>query len=137
MARTAVLGLLLVFSQSGVSAEYEDVDVPFVKSAQSLQFVRKAIKLTLVDRHWDLDHETDTAIQATLNRPHESVSVTVRIAFDTSKASIVYVDSKAPEKGYRDGGELTSIRLSTYRNWVNNLAKDIPANLQRVHILLN
>jgi hypothetical protein len=119
------------------AADFEVVNVQFVKPAESLKQVSKAIRLTLVDRgEWTLDKETRTSIQATLVRRDETSWVTILITFDTSKASIAYVDSnkvaEAPKINSRPSKD--SVRLR-YRAWVANLAKEIPPNLQRVQIL--
>ena len=122
----------------GASDEYEAIEVPFAKTANSLSYASKAVKLTLLDRHWNLDKETDTSIQATLKRPDDSISVTVLITFDISKATISYVDSRLTGQRPVTGGAMTSkVDPFQYRGWVNNLAKDLPVNVQRIHILLN
>ena len=108
-------------------ADYDVVEVSFPRT-ESLKRVGQAIKLALIDREWTLGAETETSIQATLNRPGEQAWVKVRITFRATGASIAYMDSSE-----RDDARLAY----RYKAWVNNVAKDIPTSLQRVKILLD
>lgn len=115
------------FASPSRSQGHEVVNSVFVSKAESLKYVSKAIRLTLLERQWRLDKETDDSIQATLLQGSGRVEITVRITFDASKASIAFVEDKSRE----------AVPPYRYSGWVDNLAKDIPVNLQRVQILLN
>lgn len=122
---------------------YEPTTVPFTTPAESLRLVNKAVRLTLLERGWRVDKELDTSVQATLERADERLRVTILITFDTSKATIAYVDSNVvsysngmPGSAFAEARP-TTVNARKYEAWVDNLAKDMPIYLERIRILLN
>ena len=115
--------LVAILSPSLALAQGEAVEVRFVKPASSLQQVGKAIKLSLVDRDWELQKESETSIQA-IHRFGRFTWFSVVVTFDQSKATIAAVDSS----GNAD---------ARMQSWTEYLAKDISANLQRLQILFD
>lgn len=133
----AALALYIV-AQPGMSADYGTVEVAFGKAAQSQKEAAKAIRWTLLERHWRFDKESETTIQATLDRPEDKTWVTVLITFDLTKATISHVDSRAPNPNkHWATPEESTIGKGKYQSWVDNLAKDIPVYLERLQIILS
>ena len=118
-----LLALVLVLSSPCALAQDEAQEVKFVKAASSLGQVTKAVKLSLIDREWELQKEDENSIQA-IHRFGRFTWISVIITFDTSKASVAYLDSS----GNAD---------SRFQSWIGYLAKDISGNLQRLQVLFD
>jgi hypothetical protein len=129
LARTevrAALCILLIATLPGLALAQEwneKLEVRFVSPATSQKQASKAVRLSLVDRDWKLEKESETTIYATYDS--NGAWARVIVTFDTSKASVALVDgsSNTPTPDMRS------------RAWAANLAKDIRINLQRLQIL--
>lgn len=131
--KIAWASLLFLFMSPAQSTEYDSVDVHFEQPASSLSEIRKAIKLTLIDRNWILDGENETSMRATY-RQDDSTWLTVTISYDVSHALIGY--AAGPQVARLPGRKVTdSLSSGRYDNWVGNLAKDLPNNLKRLKVL--
>jgi hypothetical protein len=133
--------LLLCALPSHAATECKAVEVPFPENSDSSAYVKKAVKLSLIDRQWTINSETDTTVTATQGDPQDREWLTVLVTFDAKKASIAYFNSQGRSEDYStcsatNSSAGTPISSRTYFRWANNLAKDIPINLQRVQILL-
>ncbi|OAI51716.1 hypothetical protein AYO46_07505 [Betaproteobacteria bacterium SCGC AG-212-J23] len=132
MLRVAAISILIGAASPGLvlaqgPAKWDEtLDVRFFSPATSQKQVSRAIKLSLADHEWRVEKETETSIYATF-AADQLTWLKIVVSFDTSKASIAYVDGSgnnpAPEP--------------RFRVWVANVAKEIPLNLRRIQILFD
>lgn len=91
--------------------------------------VGKAVRLALVGRGWSLENDAADSVDGQLTIRGDTVRV--KISYDASSATILYLSGSRLSRGVAQEGAGSIV----YSRWVQNLAKDIPIHLQRTLIL--
>jgi hypothetical protein len=136
--------VLLLSSLPSNAAECKPVELLLPLGSNSTAYVKKAVKLALLDEEWKFNSETDGTVTATYGK-EDSEQLTVLIGFDSKKVLISYLKS---ESRYGSDEETcdapntpeafkSAIRRRMYVRWTSRLSDYILINLQRVQILLN
>jgi hypothetical protein len=142
---TFAAGVVLLLSSLPTGAvECKPVEVLLPESSDSIAFVKKAVKLALVDEEWSFNSETDHTVTATYGAENDSQQLTVLIWFDSKRVLISYLKSEArfDDPNMCDAPNAGPTLMSTipgriYNRWTSRLPVYILNNLQRVQILLN
>jgi hypothetical protein len=116
-----------VQAQRGNEPLRDPVTVELTTKASAAQ-VRKAVKLAVLNRRWEISNEKGNSFDATYTRESKRASLTAKInvTHSANKVTIKYVSS--------DGMSYNASNRSINRNynaWVGNLEKDIPIYVER------
>lgn len=121
-----VLAVLPLASQAARTTEINDpVKIPLETKASNAQ-VKKAVKLAVLSRQWQISNEKGNSFNATYTRAdrRSNLMAKIHVSYTPKEVTIKYVASEGLSA---EGRQIHP----TYNKWIANLQKDIPIYLQR------
>jgi hypothetical protein len=118
----------LALARDAPVAIKDPVAVPVTVKLTEAQ-LKKAVRASLLNRGWKLDHEIPGSLEATISRrdPHLAYSARISVSYDAQQVLVRYQSSEGLEY---DATAKTI--LPDYNNWMDTLAKDLPVYMTLV-----
>lgn len=125
-AAAFALALVPFAALAGKTVAIDDpVKVELSTKASAAQ-VKKAVKLAVLGRKWDIQNEKGSGFHAKYSRTDRNgtIGATIHVEYSPKEVTLKYVNS--------EGLDAAEGRIHpTYNKWVNFLAKDIPIFVER------
>lgn len=124
---TVALALVLpLAAHAARTVEMNDPATVELNTQASPAQVRKAVKLAVLNRKWEISNDKGGQFDATYARTDRNgtLMAKVRVTYSTKEVTIKYL---ASEGLGAEGNEIHP----TYNKWIGNLIKDIPIYVER------